>query len=73
MCFDTICTANEVRNRPIKSNHFWTNALVKMMNRRIKQQHYKNHDQLCTQLASFMAAYNCSFRLKVLGGLIHYE
>ncbi|KAA8610574.1 hypothetical protein AL037_12885, partial [Salipiger aestuarii] len=35
--------------------------------------HYDSHDQLCTHLADFMAAYNFARRLKTLSGLTPYE
>ena len=51
---------------------------VERMNRTIKDVtvkrfHYKDHDQLRTHLADFMAAYNFARRLKTLGGLTPYE
>jgi hypothetical protein len=35
----------------------------------VKRFHYESHEQLYTQLANFMAAYNFARRLKMLGEL----
>ncbi len=39
----------------------------------VKRLQYDDHDQLCTHLADFMAAYNVARRLKTFGGLMPYE
>jgi IS30 family transposase len=78
MRFDMICQANGIEHRLTKPNHPWTNGQVERMNRTIKDAtvkrfHYKNHEQLRTHLADFMAAYNFARRLKTLNGLTPYE
>jgi transposase InsO family protein len=78
MRFDMICQANGIEHRLTKPNHPWTNGQVERMNRTIKDAtvkrfHYKNHEQLRTHLADFMAAYNFARSLKTLNGLTPYE
>jgi transposase InsO family protein len=78
MRFDMTCQANGIEHRLTKPNHPWTNGQVERMNRTIKDAtvkrfHYKNHEQLRTHLADFMAAYNFARSLKTLNGLTPYE
>jgi transposase InsO family protein len=78
MRFDMICEANGIEHRLTKPNHPWTNGQVERMNRTIKEAtvkrfHYDSHDQLRTQLADFIDAYNYARRLKTLSGLTPYE
>ena len=78
MRFDMICEANEIEHRLTKPNHPWTNGQVERMSRTIKDAtvkrfHYENHDQLRTNLADFMAAYNFAHRLRTLSWLTPYE
>ncbi len=69
MRFDIIYEANATEHRLTKPNHCWTNGQVERMNRTIKdatlkRYHYDSHDELCTPLTDFMAAYNFARRLK---------
>jgi transposase InsO family protein len=76
--FDQICRAHDIEHRLTKPNHSWTNGQVERMNRTLKEAtvkryHYDTDDQLRSQLAAFLGAYNFAKRLKTLRGLTPYE
>jgi transposase InsO family protein len=69
--FELACAQSRIEHRLTKPYHPWTNGQVERMNRTLKEAtvrryHYTSHDELRSQLALFLNAYNYARRLKTL-------
>lgn len=78
LAFDRVCREHGIQHRLTKVEHPWTNGQVKRMNRTLKEATvarygYESHAALREHLATVLAAYNQTKRLRALKGLTPQE